>query len=906
VTLRTLYIVVLLLLRLVVGKDHYINDPDFRYGVAQPPVAIYRLIGNDMPPLQMRGQLRWNTQYALNNEKLFQGGTKRWILNRIWNETEFELIYGALIRAGVHRRDIVARCFDIDEYMKQPTVEDKLFYLTSQNEARNEGIMDGRNSGFEWSVILDGNTFITPDSWRALLHGLVVASEAKKQYLKIPYHRVHVEQSTSWLNSSTDMATVLKFAPTKGESQIAFHKSAKELFTLGDTNLENKLKGTATSSKGYGQRNKSYMFKWGQLCGADSKICACASYKDRNEQHMEALTDEAKLEYATNCGLVLRLWNYPSENVISTGLTAEDEKGFFCYLEDARNSIPHGTECDLVNRAIVIWQGLDLAHHRIYYPKAAACKAAYATAFLTHSCFRSEDREIAQNTTDLYLEKLGRAPKSDRVPLCQRLRLASTHPSRKHYLLVYFNATLEAEKKAWMNRLSPDHDKLNPLVEKLIQMAERSLKLGPYSVLQKKLVPKATKDKRFYFSVRPYFWPIESCPPDIQAGIKDGKIKIDPWLVGTGFLHRDGIRLPGTIIGAEHDDNYDRATAWYMVDNVTTLALAWHFTGDKKYSDYGATLVRTFFLDPVKGMYPSLEHAQDGDRTGLIDWKDFYYLTDAFTLLERSGSLTARDVAALQIWCATLAEWLMNSKQGHEEGRSFNNHALYADITVLALATYAHEDNLVDVIRSRLHYRLSRPYPLGHFALDGSQPHETKRPTSLHYITFNMVGWVHVALMIEAIRENSELPLSMQSLLSVTHEGDPTGEPVLIKAIRWFANWLPPVAAYYEKWSEPQDGMYVSYPYKQTDEYAFDRMLEIIQFGVGAYGVKRLFGDKIPAAIQVALFYPRYSTKRATMTAYSSVDPDSGSKAWPGLGVYDQSKALTPATPQAPGSHKET
>jgi Alginate lyase len=892
-TIPRLYSVLILLGNLLVyvsGWKVFISDPEFRYGDEVPPVAIYRLIGNDMPPLQSRGQLRWNTQYALNNEKLFNGATKRWILNRIWNETEFEMIYGSLVKAGVHRRDIIARCFDIDEYMRQPTMEDKLFYLTSQNEGRNEGIIDGRNSGFEWSVILDGNTFITEDSWEYMQESLIEASESKKQYLKIPYHRVHSEQSTTWLNTSTTIFTALKFAPLKGESQVAFHKSAKEMFTLGDTNLENKLKGKVKAAKGYGQRNKSYMFKDGQICSADSKICACAKFVDANEEDAGKITWDQKKEYVKKCGLVLRLWSYPSDSVISTGLSEDMEKGFFCYLDEYNDLINHRSECDLVNKAISIWTDFSADKRESYHANSDTCKEAYEKSFLSNSCFRSKDREIAQNLTNQALEVIWSQPKSEQPPLCMRLRPPPNDPSRKHFLIVYNETTLETEKQLYQDKTSEVYPEISPLVKVLIKMADRGLKLGPYSVLDKKRMPIGLKDKRFYYSVRPYYWPLEDCPADVQADVKSGKIQI--WKSSKGLVHRDGIRLPGTIIGAAHDDNYDRASAWNLVDNVTTLALAWHFTGDKKYSDYGAKLVNTFFIDTITGMYPSLEYAQDGDRTGLIDWKDFYYLTDAFTLLERSGSLSSYQAQSLQTWCAELARWIMNSKQGHEEATGENNHGLYADQTVMALALYAFEDDLVDIVRTRLHFRLAKPYPVGHFGFDGSQPHELSRPTSLHYITFNLAGWIHVAMSNEAARKHSELPYSMESLLWIRHEGDPDGEPVLLKAIRWYAQWLPPSAAYYERWTQPERGMHMGYPYEQDDEFAFDRMLEIIEFGVGVYGAPRLFGSKPSKAIRAALTYSRYSTKRATLSAYSSVHPDAGSKAWFAFGVYERARTL--------------
>lgn len=160
-----------------------ITDPEFEFGDEPVSVAIYRLIGNDMPPLQERGQLRWNTKFALDNEPHFPGAHKRWILNRIWNITEFTLLYQDLIAAGVHRRDIITRCFDIEKYASFQNNEDRLFYLTSQNEARDAGIIDGRESGFEWSVILDGNTFITYDSWMRMQHALHLASQRNQKYV---------------------------------------------------------------------------------------------------------------------------------------------------------------------------------------------------------------------------------------------------------------------------------------------------------------------------------------------------------------------------------------------------------------------------------------------------------------------------------------------------------------------------------------------------------------------------------------------------------------------------------------------------------------------------------------------------------------------------------------------------
>ncbi len=160
-----------------------ITDPNFVFGNEPHHVSIYRLVGNDMPPLQQRGQLRWNTEYALVNEVKFLGAQKKWILNRIWNETEFSLLYGTLLQNGVKRQDIISRCFDFSAYASYKNDDDKMFYLTSQNEARNDGIINGRDEGFEWSVILDGNTFLTEDGWSHLLAALNLARDRNQAYV---------------------------------------------------------------------------------------------------------------------------------------------------------------------------------------------------------------------------------------------------------------------------------------------------------------------------------------------------------------------------------------------------------------------------------------------------------------------------------------------------------------------------------------------------------------------------------------------------------------------------------------------------------------------------------------------------------------------------------------------------
>ena len=229
---------------------------------------------------------------------------------------------------------------------------------------------------------------------------------------------------------------------------------------------------------------------------------------------------------------------------------------------------------------------------------------------------------------------------------------------------------------------------------------------------------------------------------------------------------------------------------------------------------------------------------------------------------------------------------------------TYIQHGLYLDVTMLSLFIFAQEEDFfVHTARNRLLFRLANEHPIGHFDADGGQPHESGRPTGLHYITFNLVGWIHAALICEAVRMRSSAPAAELSLWLVKHDSEasnPAAQPVLCKAIRYLSTYLPARAAQYEQHTQPaEDGMTVFWPYEQADAFAFDRMLEIIRYGRAVYGLEALFpAGEVPQNVRTALDYPLYSTRTATHTKYSSVHPDSGNRAWPSLGLRNVSKPI--------------
>ena len=630
--------------------------------------------------------------------------------------------------------------------------------------------------------------------------------------------------------------------------------------------------------------------------------------------------------YAKACGLTVRLssrgpaqWR---EAQLSRRLgPGPGSDGFFCFLERMRGKLRPAfpSECAFFSAGASKWETLNqtVRHHFSLLSaqgstgspssSTAACRSSYLRLAAAAPCFES------QLQAALVSEQVGQegphlaeisppweqsvCPAGGLRSLGQGQGQGDTAENASSYLVAFDEPSLAEERQAWVaasgsgSGSGSGRSDLAAFVSDLLKKASYGLSQGPFSVTKK--LQSAPDGKRYYFSFRPYLWPYSLLPRSLQIKVNAGVLQLDP----PCCLHRDGHRVPGTVIGGYGENNFDRASAWYLVDNVTTLALAWYFTRDARYARHGAYLVDTYFLNESTSMLPSLQYAQNGYKYGLIDWKDLYYLLDAVTLLHRSGALSDHQRAAMQRWCSRLGHWILQSDMGHDEARALNNHGLYLDVTALSLFVFSREAFFVRTARRRLLFRLASEHPIGHFDADGGQPHESGRPTGLHYITFNLVGWVHAALICEAVRMRSAVPAAELSLWLVKHHGeahDPAAQPVLCKAIRYLSTYLPARAAQYEQYTQPEDGMGVSWPHEQADAFAFDRMLEIVRYGVRVYGLEALFpGGHVPQNVRVALDYPLYSTRAATHTKFSSVHPDSGNRAWPSLGLIRISKPIS-------------
>ena len=263
-----------------------------------------------------------------------------------------------------------------------------------------------------------------------------------------------------------------------------------------------------------------------------------------------------------------------------------------------------------------------------------------------------------------------------------------------------------------------------PVYSALMRNADSALRVGPFSVMQKKTFP-PSGDKHDYLSMAPYWW-----PDSTKAN-------------GIPYIRRDGVMNPQTRI------DHDGLRFGAMTDAVEALSLAYWFTGDEKYAARAALLVRVWFIDPATRMNPNLRFAQailgvsEGRGIGILDLRAFSHLVDALRIIESSPSWPNSEKAAFSKWCTEYLTWLRESANGKDERGEKNNHGTLYDMQVASIALYVGDsaiarDVLIKSARARVDSQI---------AADGSQPLELERTRPIHYSLFNLDAFTQLAEM---------------------------------------------------------------------------------------------------------------------------------------------------------------
>lgn len=337
--------------------------------------------------------------------------------------------------------------------------------------------------------------------------------------------------------------------------------------------------------------------------------------------------------------------------------------------------------------------------------------------------------------------------------------LAGSVAAQEPIVFTFHARDLELVKQ----RIAAADDATVAALGSLTRKANKRLTEGPYSVVVNDHLP-PSGDKRDYLSQAPYWWP-------------DPKKKD-----GLPFVRRDGKVNPASEGGDDEQLDKLSEAAWQ-------LSLAWHLTGDRRYADHAAELLRVWFLAPETRMKPRLQYGQyipghnTGHGAGLIETRRFLPILDAAGLLAGSESWTPADERQLKEWFRDFLDWMRESERGDDERDAENNHGTWYDAQAAAYALFIGDQERAKRVLHRAKKRRFQD------ALDakGRPVHELDRTKSLDYCLFNLEALMQLALLGERVDLH----------LWKAHFEDGRGLPRAVE-------WLAPFAAGTKEWPHKQ------------------------------------------------------------------------------------------------------
>ena len=322
----------------------------------------------------------------------------------------------------------------------------------------------------------------------------------------------------------------------------------------------------------------------------------------------------------------------------------------------------------------------------------------------------------------------------------------------------------------------------------LLAAADAALKKPELSVTDKGMTPPGGS-KHDYLSLSAYWWPDDSKPDGL------------PW-----------VRKDGHVNPASKNDESDGVRLADFTARVQNLTLAWYFSGEQKYADKAASLLRAWFITPETRMNPNLNFAQGvpgispGRNAGVLDGRYFSTrIVDSVVLLQGNPAWTDNDEQQMRVWMQDYLHWLLGSKIAKKEGHTENNHGNWYVTQVSGIAWYLGDkaviSDMAKLMKSKLDVQL-KP--------DGTQPAELARTRSFHYSYFNLQA---ISMMAVLAQKNG---------IDLWHYKTPQGGSVLT-SLDFMARFTDPA---------------VLWPYKSLDQIRV-RPVPLLSWADNATGEKR-------------------------------------------------------------------
>jgi hypothetical protein len=246
----------------------------------------------------------------------------------------------------------------------------------------------------------------------------------------------------------------------------------------------------------------------------------------------------------------------------------------------------------------------------------------------------------------------------------------------------------------------------------LVRSANNALKRKIHPITRKVYVA-PSGDKHDFIAYGAYAWP----NPDSEDGM--------PWKL------RDGYANPKAKI------DWNRFLP--MSETVEILAYAFYFTGDEKYAQRAAELLRTWFIDKKTRMNPNAEYGKviPGKTKGGYPVAGFGYcfrrIYDSAGILDGSEHWTKKDRRQFRTWTKKFIKWALNSPYGEKERTANGNHTTFYHMIMTLQYLYVGDRTAASESLEGYKKRMRIQ-----FTPDGKQPFEMKRVNNYDYSRCNL------------------------------------------------------------------------------------------------------------------------------------------------------------------------
>lgn len=199
--------------------------------------------------------------------------------------------------------------------------------------------------------------------------------------------------------------------------------------------------------------------------------------------------------------------------------------------------------------------------------------------------------------------------------------------------------------------------------------------------------------------------------------------------------------------------NYDRARLQLMIDCVCALALDGSYNTNDDSLTHAHRLVRAWFLDPGTAMIPDGAYARisavDAQRNVLdaaIDFRDFYPLLDALTLLRERGCFSLAEQQQLEEWFDAFLTWLAGDSAAFLCEHSSSPASTWYHLLMLAIAAFRGRRNVAAQVFDNLPGLLALQ-----FRPDGSPRAAAADATLRHENLFNLQAWANLVVISSSL-----------------------------------------------------------------------------------------------------------------------------------------------------------